>query len=403
MDINNQINKAYQAIEDYQKLSSEERQDLVISTKFSISKKNPAFFEFVRKWLSFLCLGHYQLAQTKWSALERRINKLSSEASPEEKLQLKEIHDKLKQLFLENVSQDPEAGGNQVKVENLVARIEEKNKQKQISEMNNLDYILLFAKVHQLLAPDVDMFQKMGLTDKNLLRPYEERFNDDTSGYDKGNFNALLACYFDREDSVGIGEDLGKNREGTLVVGDEGYAYGKGLKGNSSMAYFPVIRTAQAPSSAYEIVKRHLHNLKTCGLTPEQMPKKLFIPLFCSNETLGHVMLIIVEPTGPDAARITAVNTSTGLCGFDPYEQEALRAAHDVFPHPKTTIVSNKKQIFSTAKSCGVDVIALIKKFMNVDNIQNEVSKGLTPIKYQKERLQQAKDLNRFYQKNWKP
>lgn len=398
MDIDDQIAKANHAICDFQKMSPAERVNRGINSKFSISKKNPPLSEFIRHWLSFLCPGHYQLAQTKLDAVERRILKLSKAATPTQQKRLNEIREQLKKLSVEGkLAERPGAGGTtetkgdlvnlKGDLVNLSEKIKENHVKKKASEMNNLDYVFAFALANQ--TKEIDFFQKMGLTTENLTRPCHELKDDDTAGYNNGIFNAMLACYFDREDSIGIGQ---------------GETYGKGINTTHPMAYFPVISAATKPKGTFEIIQLALLHFKSCELTEEQRPQKLFIPIFCQNGNVAHVMFMVIECTSPDTARITTVNTSTGLCGFDPFEKEAIRAAKEAFPNPKTTVVSNKNHIFSTNRSCGVDVISLMKSFMGVPNVQEVVAKGLkgkTPSEYQRERLQQAEDLYRFYSNNW--
>jgi hypothetical protein len=438
MDINAQILKANQAIRNYEAIADPASSKKVINSKFTIIQKHSAFSDILRRLFSTFCPGQYHFAQTKPTQVAQRILKLakSKEITLSQKEELFKIYEKIKNLTLKNLPSSATASEEQLKLkekqlygsfdaqwltlmsksapastENTLSKaIATRATKKKIGEMNALDYLFMYALVRKVVSaqPNAEeeyqsLIKNMGLNDENLWCPYKERLNPDTSGYNNGIFNALLSCYLDRDDCMGIGPDLGKNKENGLMIGSEGIAFGPGLKTPHPIVYFPVIGTANSPMGAAEWVRECLHRLATSGLAESQIPSKLFIPLFCKNNDLGHVMLLLIEPSHSQAktARITAINTSTGLFDFDAYKESAIQAAQAVYSAKETEIVRNTHTFFSTGRSCGVDVIELIRDLSTAPSVKGYVAKGLkrkTSTEYGEVRMRHAQALVHLYQ-----
>jgi len=395
MDLDIQISKAYQAIDQYDASSNK-----VINSKFKIVNKKSYFAEAMARIFSNFFPGHHHIAQTNLDSVFKRILKLanSKDATPAQKEELQKIVNKLRDLKPYTTPTTPAT--QRIETDPLLSKkigdiAAHKGK---LSELNALEYAFLYELAAEIVDPSMNP-ERMGLNNENLWRPCTEFSSSDTFGYNNGIFNALLSCYFGKENCIGVGEDLTKKYAGV----EKGFAFGKGLNFAHPIAYFPVITTAASPEGVYETIKKDLHLLATADLPKEQLPSKMFIPIFCNNNSLGHVMLMVIEPSASQekAARITTINTSVGLCGFDPYENEAVRAAHEFYSASETTVFQNKEIIFSTGHSCGVDQIELMRKLSTVPNAQKHVAKGLSKngsSQYKKIRQQQAQDLAHFYQ-----
>lgn len=441
MDIEKKIRIAENVLDQYEKMSITERTSSkkVINTKFSVVSSHSKTHDLIRKLISVFLPKNLHLAQTNPEAVAKRLLKISKQKNVTEsqKQQLYTLYERYKKLIKENpqsseeihsfakldqkwdVSKDDKATvtifpfiinpewadkGDSILVG--VGGQEYLVKKSQIESYATSDQQIICDRIYQSIKPDnpqnateytiavssntslpkeVRDASKclFRLKNDHILRPY--KFKTDTStGHALPNTNMLFDFYLNRQDCTFI------DRNGASMNGPA----------KDKIAYTCEIHKSYEPKTIQSEIRNFL------GLelfqNRDSRPKKIFIPLSVDKNELGHSILLVVEPSSKNntEARITMINThGDSLSLYREFEEAALKGAKEIYSSPNTTTSRNTKCIYTTAKSCGPDVVELARDLMDVENVQETVKKGLprkTSEDDKKARLEQGEAIHQF-------
>lgn len=207
------------------------------------------------------------------------------------------------------------------------------------------------------------LHQCLGLKDDtDLLRSYYNRY-DTTASYNTVLSNILFSIYFDGDSYA--------------CVSAKGiYLEGKSPK--DKITYIPEAWASSSPENAAESTIIFLTNEKEKN--PEERPAKIFIAMHWDKSEIGHVALLVIEPSTEiiNQARITMINTNgNSPTFFLDFEEKVIEAAHSVYNSSRTVAIRNEKSIYTTVYSCGPDIIELARSLALEANVQDKVKKGL--------------------------
>ncbi len=207
------------------------------------------------------------------------------------------------------------------------------------------------------------------LNQKISLEELVDEGKKNTGGYTSVYCNAILSSLFSaNNEAVAVRED-GK------LMHDKGKFY--------KTAYCLDVGNRYTPEASWDYIApiltelfKHTDNHKRIG--------KIFLPLAWSDKGTGHEVLLVIEPNN-GAPRITLLNThGDSLTKFKHYEDYLLEKLNSFFGASTTptlilgaTIFKNKKTIYSTAYSCGPDIMHIIDSLKDCPNIQERIKQGL--------------------------
>ncbi len=217
-----------------------------------------------------------------------------------------------------------------------------------------------------------------------------------TGGYTSVYNNAILSSLFESDrEAVALTED-GK------LMQDKGKFY--------KTAYCLDVGNRNSPKDSWEYIASILTQLYK-ETSDHKRIGKLFIPLGWSDKGTGHEVLLIIE-TNKGSPRITLLNThGNSLNKYKHYEDYLVKQLEGFFgigsmpPILKFlsfftssfvaggTIYKNTKTIYSTAYSCGPDIMHIIESLKDCPNIQERIKQGLPRLssdESQQTRIHQA-------------
>jgi len=396
MKIEKKIELAEQTLRQYE-LKIDNR---VINTKFALSAKHSPAIDIVRRMASLFLPKDLHFAQTNPESVGKRLLKYASQknSTPEQKARLYALYEKIKQISLAEPSHTEKSFKDLDKKWNLLNKklseeqgyalnigpftyrvqnfytSEEKQLRDQLSKTINAPTNALEWSIKISTPPaesdlpkkNLEAFEVMNvlfqLSNQNLLRPYTFK-KDSSIGFTCANVNLLLSVYFNREDCACIplsGQPLGDK------------------SAKNRIAYTPELFISDTSQHVHDQIKANLET--ELQKNPSERPQKIFMPLSWTKNNIGHSTLLVIEPsqTVKEEARITMINThGDSLDLYREYEQAAINAAKEVYTSPNTTTVRNTKCIYTTATSCGPDVVGLAIDLMDQPNVQATVKAGL--------------------------
>lgn len=410
MNLDKKITLAEQTFGHYE-VANHALDQRVINTKFSLSVKHRSALDFIRRMASLFLPKDLHFAQTNPESIGKRLLKYASQkkTTPEQQKRLYALYEKIKQFALEELQTSPaptptviekrfknldqkwnslhltphnlpaKDEGYILRVGNLTYRVkklytpEEKQLRDKLAKTFSIPTNAFEWSVKASTPPadglpkdTLEPFEVLNvlfqLSDRNLLRPYVSK-NDPSTGYTCANINLLFSIYFNREDCVCIppsGDPLGNK------------------SAKNRIAYTPTLFASYTPQHVHDQIKANLE--QELQKNPNDRPQKIFLPLDWNKNNHGHVTLLVIEPsqTIEKAARITMINThGDSLNLYRDFEHAALKAAQEVYSSSQTTAIRNTRCIYTTATSCGPDLVGLAVDLMNQPNVQETVKAGL--------------------------